>query len=160
MVWMCCWPCREIVRWSQKTCSTPGQVAANHSFSSVLATSSRNSNRPCPLLQVRACRQSRQSGGGLAPEEPQILLQGGWVGLGEQHVIAAKAVNVSAARPLGVQGISGHDAPRDLRRGQEDGFHRNLVAFVGNGRLRQDYAHRASHRGSPHAHLALIWGGM
>src|SRR5215472_1055862 len=142
MVWMCCWPCREIVRWSQKTGSTPGQVAASHSFNAVLATSSRTSNRPCPLLQVRACRQSRQSGGGSAPEEPPILLQGGWVGLGEQHVIAAKAVNGSAARPLGVHGISGHDAPRDLHRGQEDGFHGNLVACVGNGLLSQDYARR------------------
>src|SRR5262249_46634239 len=43
-------------------------------FRSVLATSWRCSSRPCPLLQVQACRQSRQSSGGRLKEEPHILL--------------------------------------------------------------------------------------
>ena len=68
----------------------------------------------------------------LGKKEAQILLQGGLIGLGQQHIIAPAAVDVCTTASLGVQGISSHDPPLHLGRREQGRFQRDLIALVGD----------------------------
>ncbi len=80
-------------------------VTARKSLSSVLATSSRISSRPCPLSQVRAVRHILAITGKLAEKEVQVFAQRRLIAFGDEQEVASPVRDLGTEGMLGVQGI-------------------------------------------------------
>ncbi len=114
---------------------------------------------PMPLGTGASLPPISAIGRRLGEKEAQVLFQGRLIGLGNQELVAAEAGDVGATPALRVHGISGHDPPRNLRRGQQGGIQRDLVAFVGDRVLSQDNPGLSLIEGS-YMLAGLIGGGM
>jgi hypothetical protein len=63
-------------------------------------------------------------------EEVKVLVQGGLILLGYEHIVSPKPDDIRTQLPLGVHGISSHDAVFDQRWTQPRQQGADLIAFV------------------------------